>query len=113
MTTEDLELEISYDNWNHEEAIENPWKFHVDVSQRQLLSDRQVFDVHQTVSLQDGNAVTIDKVVTTPISTTVYYDLSESKTEDVHVQIQSKDGSKMIFSSAYRSNDPCNLLHTF
>jgi hypothetical protein len=102
--TEDVQIEISYDTWNFEKAIEHPWTFNVKVSQAQLIKEKKVFELNKTIKLNNGETVTIQKVVTTPISTTVYYDLSQSKSEDIYFKIQSEDGKLESYSSAFTSN---------
>lgn len=102
--TEVVDLEISYDTWEHDTEIEQPWTFHVEVSQAELLKERKVFDLNQTVKLSTGDRVTIQRVVSTPISTTIYYDLSQSNKEDIRFAIQS-DHELNIHSTSYNSNE--------
>lgn len=102
--TENVQIEISYDTWNFDTKIEQPWTFNVTVSQAKLLEEKKVFEINKTITLNNGENVTIQKVVTTPISTTVYYDLSQSKSEDIYFKIQSKDGKLEPYSSAFTSN---------
>jgi hypothetical protein len=103
--TENVQIEISYDTWNFDTKIEQPWTFNVKVSQAKLLEEKKVFEINKTITLNNGENVTIQKVVTTPISTTVYYDLSQSKSENVYFKIQSKDGILKPYSSAFTSNN--------
>jgi len=107
--TEDVHIEISYDTWQHKlqdfEVIEQPWTFDVQVSQANLLADKKVFELNKLITLNNGEKVTIDKVVSTPISTTVYYDLSQSKSEKIYFLIQSEEGKTEQFSEASTSND--------
>ncbi|MEH7355398.1 hypothetical protein V7150_17715 [Neobacillus drentensis] len=49
--------------------------------------------------------VIIQKVVTTPISTTVYYDLLQCKSEDIYFKMQTDKGISEVFSSASTSNN--------
>ncbi|WP_409274701.1 DUF4179 domain-containing protein [Neobacillus sp. SCS-31] len=102
--TEMVQLEITYDTWEHDTAIAQPWTFKVDVSQAELLKERKIYELNQTVKLSTGDKVTVQKVVTTPISTTIYYDLSQSKSEDIHFVIQS-DEERSIHSTSYNSNE--------
>lgn len=101
--TEIVNLEISYDLWEREK-VEQPWTFHVEVSQAQMLKERKIVDLNQTVELTTGDHVTIQKVVSTPISTTIYYDLSQSEREDIRFAIQSEKELD-IHSTSYNSNE--------
>lgn len=113
ITSEDVNIEISYDTWRYhlddEEVIEQPWTFNVQVSQDNLLAEKTVFEMNKTIKLNNGEIVTIEKVVTTPISTTVYYDLSQSKSEDIIFDIQSEEGLQSAYEkypmTSSRSND--------
>lgn len=108
---EDLQIEICYNNWNFEKTIEQPWTFNVSGSQAQLLTERKVFDLNKRVTLANGEGITIQKVVSTPISTTVYYDLTNSTREDIFVDIQVEDGKIEHFSNAFTSNDPGDVSY--
>lgn len=107
--TEDVHIEISYDTWRHKlqdfEIIEQPWTFDVQVSQANLLAEKKVFELNKLITLNNGEKVTIEKVVSTPISTTVYYDLSQSKSENIYFRIKSEEGKTEQFSSTVTSND--------
>jgi hypothetical protein len=103
--TEDLKIEISYDKWDFDTIIEQPWTYDVDVSQKHLLKQKKVFALNKEVTLNNGEIVTIDKIVSTPISSTIYYDLSQSTTENIYFSIQSEDGLKEYGGSSYVSNE--------
>jgi hypothetical protein len=113
IATEEVNIEISYDTWRYhlddEEVIEQPWTFDVQVSQENLLAEKKVFEMNETITLNNGEVVTIGKVVTTPISTTVYYDLSQSKSEGIIFDIQSEDGVQSAYEeypmTSSRSNE--------
>ena len=52
-------------------------------------------------------------MVTTPISTTVYYDLSKSTSEDIRLNILSVDDQLETFSFAFTSNDIGDVSFTW
>ena len=107
ITTEELSIEISYDTWNFEKTIDQPWLFDVNVSQKKLLEETKEFALNQKISLTNGERITVKRVVSTPISTTLYYDLSHGQSEDVHVNIEAADGTTDEFpGSSYVSNEP-------
>jgi hypothetical protein len=112
ITTEDVNIEVSYDTWRYhrddEKVIEQPRTFDVQMSQSNLLVEKKVFEMNETITLNNGEIVTIEKVVTTPMSTTVYYDLSKSKSESIYFDIQSEDGVQSAYEypmTAFTSND--------
>jgi hypothetical protein len=109
--SENVEIEIIYDRWNRE-VINRPWVFKVVVNQSQLMKEKRVFEMNKQITLNSGDLITIRKVVTTPMSTTVYYDLSQSSSEDIRFKIQSQEGVKGEFSSAYNSNKPGDLSYS-
>lgn len=103
--TEELNIEISYDKWDFDTVIEQPWTYEVNVSQKHLLEQKKVFVMNKEVILNNGEIVKIERIVTTPISTTIYYDLSKSTTEDIYFSIQTEDGNEEHGGSSYTSNE--------
>lgn len=102
--TDALQIEITYDTFNRDTVIEQPWTFDIEVSQAQLMKEKQTFDLNETITLYDGNKVTVNKVVSTPISTTIYYDVTQSTNEDVYFKIKSESGKAYIYKEAFVSN---------
>ncbi|QUG83090.1 DUF4179 domain-containing protein [Bacillus nitratireducens] len=102
--TDALQIEITYDTFNRDTVIEQPWTFDIEVSQAQLMKEKQTFDLNETIVLYDGNKVTVKKVVSTPISTTIYYDVTQSANEDIYFKIESESGEAHTFKEAVISN---------
>lgn len=102
--TDALQIEIIYDTFNRDTVIEQPWTFDIEVSQAQLMKEKQTFELNETIALYDGNKVTVKKVVSTPISTTVYYDVTQSENEDIYFKIESESGEAYTFKEAVISN---------
>ncbi|KOP72373.1 hypothetical protein AMS59_15690 [Lysinibacillus sp. FJAT-14745] len=101
-----LNIDIRYNDWNGEKKIDEPWEFQVEASQAQLQEDRKVFPVEKKVKLLDGQEITIEKVVSTPISTTIYFDSENSLlNEALHFKIQSATGKSWPFNLAYPLNE--------
>jgi len=109
VTTENVHIEISYDSWSSSThdivVIEQPWRFEVQVPQENLLAKKKVFDMNKTITLNNGEIVTIEKVVSTPISTTVYYDLSQTQSRNIYFSIQSEDGVEQTPTTTYTSDN--------
>ncbi|PGM95794.1 DUF4179 domain-containing protein [Bacillus cereus] len=102
--TDALQIEIIYDTFNRDTVIERPWIFDIEVSQSQLMKEKQTFELNETIALYDGNKVTVKKVVSTPISTTIYYDVTQSENEDIYFKIESESGEAYTFKEAFVSN---------
>lgn len=101
-----LNLDIRYNDWNGEKKIDEPWEFQVEASQEQLQEDRKIFPVEKKVKLLDGQEITIEKVVSTPISTTIYFSSDDSLlNEALHFKIQSATGESWPFNLAYPLNE--------
>ncbi|MGG1788944.1 DUF4179 domain-containing protein [Bacillus mycoides] len=103
--TDELQIEITYDTFNRDTVIEQPWIFDIEVSQAQLMKEKQTFDLNETIVLYDGNKVTVKKVVSTPISTTIYYDVTQSTNEDIYFKIESESGEAHTFKEVVISNE--------
>lgn len=101
-----LNVDIRYNDWNEETKIDDPWEFQVEASQEQLQEDRNTFSVEKKVKLLDGQKITIEKVVSTPMSTTVYFHSEKSLlNEAIHFKIQSASGETWHINSAYPLNE--------
>ncbi|WP_088294069.1 DUF4179 domain-containing protein [Bacillus mycoides] len=103
--TDELQIEITYDTFNRDTVIEQPWIFAIEVSQAQLMKEKRTFDLNETIALYDGNKVTVNKVVSTPISTTIYYDVTQSTNEDIYFKIESESGEAHTFKEVVISNE--------
>lgn len=102
--TDDLQIEITYNTFNRDTVIGQPWIFDIEVSQAQLMKEKRTFDLNETIALYDGNKLTVNKVVSTPISTTIYYDVTQSANEDIYFKIESESGKTYIFNEVFASN---------
>ncbi|MGE7910202.1 DUF4179 domain-containing protein [Lysinibacillus xylanilyticus] len=101
-----LNLDIRYNDWNGEKKIDEPWEFQVEASQERLQEDKKVFPVEKKVKLLDGQEITIEKVVSTPISTTIYFRSENSLlNKALHFKIQSVAGESWPFNVAYPLNE--------
>lgn len=102
---EQLELVIRYKDWNVETPIDKPWEFQIEASQEQLQEDRHVFSIGKKIEHIDQQEITIDRVVSTPISTTIYFQSEKSIVNDtLHFKIQSKAGQSWRFETPYPLN---------
>ncbi len=102
---EQLELVIRYKDWNVETPIDKPWEFQIEASQEQLQEDRHVFSIGKKIEHVDQQEITIDRVVSTPISTTIYFQSEKSIVNDtLHFKIQSKEGKSWRFETPYPLN---------
>lgn len=100
-----LDLAISYNNWNVEKPIEDPWEFQIEASQKQMLSDKKVFPVNTSITLTDGQEIIVEKVVSTPISTTIYFDSEKPLNKFSAFKLQSISGKSWRFDSSYTLNE--------
>ena len=101
-----LNLDIRYNDWNGEKKIDEPWEFQVEASQKQLQEDRKTFTVAKKVKLLDGQEITIEKVISTPISTTIYFHSENSLLKEaIHFKIQSASGESWDFNTTYPLNE--------
>ncbi|CEG28807.1 DUF4179 domain-containing protein [Bacillus sp. B-jedd] len=111
IATEDVEIEIRYERWNRT-AIDQPWAFKVKVNQSQMLKERKVIELNKQLTLSNDETIMLQKVVTTPMSTTVYYDLTRSSREDIRVSIHSQKGAVAEHGSSFQSTDTGDISYT-
>ncbi|WP_369436191.1 DUF4179 domain-containing protein [Lysinibacillus fusiformis] len=102
---ETLKLDIRYNDWNWEKPIDQPWGFKIDASQKQLLKDRIIIPVNKTMSLSDGQVIKVEKVVSTPISTTIYFQSTQSLYESISFKILNDSGKTWRYDSSYTLNE--------
>ncbi len=100
-----LQLNILYNDWNWDKPIPEPWAFKVEASQKQLQADRKVIAVNKTIKLSDGQEIKVEKVVSTPISTTVYVETQETTNESLNFNIVSESGKTWRQDSSYTLNE--------
>ncbi|WP_230874994.1 DUF4179 domain-containing protein [Lysinibacillus cavernae] len=104
-TDKNVALDIRYKDWNVETPIDKPWEFQLEASQEQLQEDREVFTVDKKMKHVDQQEIMIDKVVSTPISTTIYFHSEQRIVNDaLHFKIQSKSGKLWSFETPYPLN---------
>jgi len=101
---EHLRVTLAYDTFDLRKPIEEPWVFDISVPTSRLAQDTTTIELNKTVRLQNGQKVTVSKVVSTPVSTMVYYDVTEAS-EAVHFKIVSADGEELTYREAYVSDE--------
>lgn len=101
-----VQLKITYDTFSKHEriAIEEPWVFDVTASTSQIEQDTRTFNINQTVTLFNGEEVTVEKVMATPVSTLVYYDLTKAS-ESTYFKLVSASGEEWTLKEAYLNKD--------
>ncbi|WP_172246053.1 DUF4179 domain-containing protein [Saccharibacillus endophyticus] len=86
--SDQLHIKIEYNqmSWWHSENMprvpSEPWTFEVETSRAALLAQTHTIEVNRTVDLINGERIMIEKVVSGPISTLVYYDRTLQPDED-------------------------------
>ena len=101
-----LQIKITYDTISKRKriAIEEPWVFDVTVSASQLEKDTKTFNLDKTITLSNGEKVTLDKVIVTPVSTLIYYDATEAS-ESTVFKLVSANGKEVPLREGYVSSD--------
>lgn len=86
------------------ETLEEPWVFDINASQLTVQNETAVHDLHQTILLQNDEKFVIERIVTTPISTTIYYSdfLAE---RSPNIKLLDTDGNYYHWHSAYGNDD--------
>jgi len=109
---ETLDVRISYDTLSGDSArsVEEPWQFDIQLDNSTTLADSRVIELNRTLPLTDGGEITIRKLISSPISTVVYFDLSQAS-EEVDLQLIGPDGQAVAWSESYRSAEPGDLSY--
>ncbi|QWU16473.1 hypothetical protein SAMN04487895_10786 [Paenibacillus sophorae] len=108
-----LQIKITYDTISKRKriAIEEPWVFNITVSTSQLEKDTKTFTLGKTITLNNGEKVTLKKVIVTPVSTLIYYDATEAS-ESTRFKLISSGGKEVPFSEGYGSSDIGDTSYT-
>ncbi|MGM0881709.1 MAG: DUF4179 domain-containing protein [Bacillota bacterium] len=101
-----LQIKITYDTISKRKriAIEEPWVFEITVSANQLEKDTKTFNLHKTILVNNGEKVTLEKVIVTSVSTLIYYDSTEAS-ESTRFKLVSASGKEVPFREIYVSSD--------
>lgn len=112
---ENISMQLVYDTlstpFNKEsapfgETLEEPWTFTLTASQLAVQKETVVLDINQSITLTNGDSLTIERIVTTPISTTVYY-----QGADDNIVLYDEDGQNYHWQSSYSKENGINIKH--
>ena len=107
----DFDVQITYDKIHtpqtkplEGETLEQPWVFDIKASQLTVQNETTVHDLHETIQLQNGEKLVIDRIVTTPISTTIFYSgLSSDRSPNIN--LFDAEGNRYHWNSTYGDDD--------
>lgn len=97
---EKVQFNIQYDNLDFEWKVENPWTFDIELSSEMLASQSKTFELNKVVTLENGQQATLDKLVLTPISSVLYYNVNEITDYHIAFLLRDADGQNIPFTSA-------------
>lgn len=92
---ENLHLQIEYDHLDLEMPVENPWIFDIVVPTEQIAAVTKTIHFDQEVSLGNGLAIQLEKMIITPVSTVLYYDWPEG-VNHISFKIVSESGQEIL-----------------
>ncbi|WP_106769191.1 DUF4179 domain-containing protein [Paenibacillus faecalis] len=99
-----LHMKISYDTLSKtgqgDVAMEDPWVFDIKTSTDQIMKDTKTVQIDKTITLHNGEKVKLNKIVSSPVSTVLYYDLAEGA-ENTHVKLVTASGEELGASVSY------------
>ncbi|MGG3504006.1 DUF4179 domain-containing protein [Paenibacillus sp. FSL W8-0187] len=102
-----LQIKITYDtfyNLNKKKVtIKNPWVFNVKASTNHIQKDTKVVQLNKTVTLHNGKKVNLNKMIVSPVSTLLYYDLTKG-TEKTFFKLLSASGEEVRSRASYAFN---------
>jgi hypothetical protein len=102
-----LQIKISYDTMISKRkliAIEEPWVFDVMVLTSQIERDTKTFNIGKTITLNNGEKVTLNKVIASPVSTLIYFDLTQAS-ESTRFKLVSASGKEALLGEGYFASD--------
>jgi len=113
---ENLDIKLQYDRMldyrfgqHTDEAIDHPWTYDVTVSQANMQLEKVDMPINQFVQLTTGKSLTVTRIVTTPISTTLYFEGLENDQSPDFVFYDAK-GAAYTFSEKHTEDDGSGMV---
>lgn len=115
ITATDFDLQIIYDRmltpstFGEGEKLSEPFTFDITASQLAVQKETKVHDVNQKVELTNGEQFIIDQIITTPISTTIYYSGAIGDRAP-NITLYDQDGNSYTWNSSYAEDDGTGII---
>lgn len=116
ITAADFDLEIIYDRmltpreeFGEGEKIVEPFIFDVTASQIAVQKETKVNEVNQPIVLTNGEQFIIDRIITTPISTTIYYS-GALDDNSPNITLYDEGGKSYHWHSSYAEDDGTGII---
>lgn len=90
------------------QLLEEPWTFNVVATQEAVQQQTKEYSIQQPITLADGQSFTVERIVTTPISTTIYY---SNASQRLDFALFDKNGERYMWDSATHEDDGSGILH--
>lgn len=111
VVADNLDIQIIYDEMYtpqtktlEGETLEQPWVFDIKASQLNVQNETTMHDLQETIQLQNGEQLVIDRIVTTPISTIIYYSGFASD-HSPNILLYDAEGNSYRWNSAFADVD--------
>lgn len=112
-----LSMQLIYDHMMtpgseslHGEKLAEPWTFDITASQLSVQQQTVVKELNQHISLIDGSSFSIDRIITTPISTTIYYS-GAALQQSPDITLYDESGQNYYWNSAYHEDDGTGIIN--
>ncbi|MER2128223.1 hypothetical protein NSQ62_12445 [Solibacillus sp. FSL H8-0523] len=92
------------------EVLQEPWVFDIKASQLTVQKETTVHEVQQTIHLENGEQLVIERILTTPISTTIFYS-GLSSDHSPNIILFDAVGNRYGWNSAYGNDDGTGEIH--
>lgn len=86
------------------EVLQEPWVFDIKASQLTVQKETTVHEVQQTIHLENGEQLVIERILTTPISTTIFYS-GLSSDHSPNILLFDAEGNRYRWQAAYGEDD--------
>lgn len=108
-----LQIKIAYDRLSKSlqkaTAIEEPWVFDISVSTQEIARKTKTIMKNETITLNNGRTVKIDKIIISPVSTLLYYDVSDA-TETISFTLVTAEGERIWESGGSADSDGVSYI---
>ena len=112
----DFDLQIIYDRmltpkkeFGEGEQLSEPFIFDITASQLAIQKETKVHDVNKKVTLTNGEQFIIDQIITTPISTKIYYS-GALEDKAPNITLYDEDGNSYYWHSSHADDDGTGII---
>lgn len=115
-----LDIQITYDTISYSNVfgmgsrhveVTQPWVFDIEASQAQMTKETKILELNKQIKMNNGEQITIKKIILTPVSTLVYFDGTGLGDDNMLLKLESSKGERIPLHSSSVSNEQGSISY--